>query len=94
MLSTAARCPIHSLVAGPLMGAVPICAPLNEKLREGSGDLSLIQLRNSEVLYRRRAERVRIAEAGLRCFNNPSGDNPRYRTIAVIQFEGMRRALS
>ena len=45
------------------------------------------KLRNSEVLYCRCAKRVRIAQSGLRCFNNPSGNNLRYRIIAVIQFE-------
>ena len=50
------------------------------------------KLRNSEVLYCRRAERVRIAYAGLRCFDYPSGNNLRYRIIAVIQFEDAKGA--
>ena len=73
------------------MGAVTICAP-HEKLREGSGNSFLSKLRNSEVFYRRRAERVRIAETGLRCFNNSSGNHFSYRIIAVTQFEDAKGA--
>jgi hypothetical protein len=50
------------------------------------------KLWNSEVFYRRRAERVRIAEAGLRCFDNPPGNNLSYWIIAVIQFEDAKGA--
>ena len=50
------------------------------------------KLWNSEVFYRRRAERVRIAKAGLRCFNNPSGNDLSYRIIAVVQFEDAKGA--
>ena len=33
-----------------------------------------------------------IAEAGLRCFNNPSGNDLSYRILAVIQFEDAKGA--
>ncbi len=39
------------------MGTIAICAP-REKLREGSGNSFQSKLRNFEVLYRRRVERV------------------------------------
>ena len=73
------------------MGAAATCAP-HEKLMQGSGNTFQSKLRNSEVLYRRFAERVRIAETGLRCFNNPSGNNFSYRIIAVTQFEDAKGA--
>jgi hypothetical protein len=31
-----------------------------------------------------------FAEAGLRCFNNPSGNNLSYPIIAVVHFEGAK----
>ena len=73
------------------MGAVAACTP-HERLREGSRNSFLRRLWNSEVLYRCRAKRVGIAEAGLRGFNNPSGNNLSYRIIAVIQFEDAKGA--
>ena len=73
------------------MGAIPICAP-REKLMEGSGNSFLIQAKELRGPLCRRAERIGIAEAGLRCFNNPSGNDPSCRILAVIQFEDAKGA--
>ena len=73
------------------MGAVAALRPsLGAKERKRQFVPNLLW--NSEVFYRRRAERVGIAEAGLRRFNNPSGNNFSYRIIAVIQFEDAKGA--
>ena len=87
-----ARYPIHSLIeGGNLSWAQSLFAPLM-RAKGRKRQFVPSKLRNSEVFYRRRAERVRIAETGLRCFNNSSGNNFSYRIIAVTQFEDAKGA--
>ena len=72
------------------MGAIATYAP-HEKLKEGTGNSFLSGLWNSEVFDRYRAERCRIAHSSLGCFDNPLGNDLRYRIATVGQFQSAER---
>jgi len=72
------------------MGAIPTCAP-HKKLKEGTSNLFLSGLWNSEVFDRYRAQRCRITQSSLGGFDNPLGDDLRYRIATVGQFQSVER---